>query len=293
MIKVSIIVPVYESPEFIEPFFKFFHQSPLPNVIELIIVDNGSTDAFYNELVTQGESIMNCNIFRYSEKQSSYAARNFGVSQSKGQVLAFTDFDCKISKSYIDLLLSMDINPKNIISGKVELFNIKNNIYEFFDNHYYLDQKRYSKNKKGATANLVVPKLIFENLNGFSEFTSGGDGEFCQRVNLHGYGFKYNEDLIIGHPARNSLKDHLIKAKRIGIGTGQFFLSQNNSKEKKIFIVFKNLLLIPFPYHQIKIGIKILYENHLNFNNFFKLISLLYKVSFYQRINIIKTILNS
>jgi glycosyltransferase involved in cell wall biosynthesis len=293
MTKVSIIVPVYESPNFIEPFFKFFHQNPLPNGIELIIVDNGSTDIFYNELVTQGESIINCNIYRYSEKQSSYAARNFGVSQSKGQVLAFTDFDCILSKSYIDLLLTIDINPKNIISGKVELFYIKNNVYEFFDNHYYLDQKRYSTNKKGATANLVVPKLIFEDLNGFSEFTSGGDGEFCHRVNLNGYGFEYNEDLIIGHPARNSLKDHLIKAKRIGIGTGQFFLSHNNSKVKKIFTVSKNLLLIPFPFYPIKIGIKIFHENHLNFNNFFKLIFLLYKVSFFQRINIIKTILKS
>ena len=292
MIKVSIIVPVYESPEFVESFFRYFHENPLPNQIELIIVDNGSTDVFYNTLVVNGESIKNCNIYQYSEKQSSYAARNFGVSQSKGQVLAFTDFDCIISESYIDLLLSIDINTKIIISGKIELFYIKNNIYEFFDNSYYLNQKKYSKNKKGATANLVVPKLIFQDLNGFSELTSGGDGEFCYRVNLHGYGFKYNKDLIVGHPARNSLKEHLIKAKRIGRGTGQFFLSYNNSKRGKIFIVFKNLLLILFPFHQIKIGIKIYRENHLNFNNFFKLISLLYKVSFFQRINIIKTILN-
>ena len=139
----------------------------------------------------------------------------------------------------------------------------------------------------------MVPKLIFEDLNGFSEFTSGGDGEFCHRVNLHGYGFQYNEDLIIGHPARNSLKDHLIKAKRIGRGTGQIILSHNNSKVKILLIVLKNLLLIPFPFHQIKIGMKIVHENNLNISSLVKLISLLYKVSFYQRINIVKTILKS
>lgn len=293
MTKVSIIVPVYESPEFIEPFFKFFHQNPLPNGIELIIVDNGSTDVFYNELVTQGESTINCNIYRYSEKQSSYAARNFGVSQSKGQVLAFTDFDCILSKSYIDLLLTMDINPKNIISGKVELFYIKNNIYEFFDNHYYLDQKRYSINKKGATANLVVPKLIFEDLDGFSEFTSGGDGEFCHRVNLHGYGFKYNEDLLIKHPSRSSLKEHAIKAKRIGIGTGQYFLNTNHTILTKILIILKNLILILFPLHQIKIGIKIFIKEPVRIIDFHKLIFLLYNVSYLQRVNIIKIILNT
>ena len=293
MIKISIIVPVFEGKDFTNSFFSFFEQFPLPSEVELIIVDNGSHNLFYSSLLSRGNKTPNCTVVKYSLKQSSYAARNYGALQAKGSVLAFTDFDCILSKAYIDLLLAIDINLKNIISGKVELFYVKNNIYEFFDNNYYLDQKRYAKNKKGATANLVVPKLIFEDLNGFSEFTSGGDGEFCHRVNLHGYGFQYNEDLIIGHPARNSLKDHLIKAKRIGRGTGQFILSHNNSKVKILLIVLKNLLLIPFPFHQIKIGMKIVHENNLNISSLVKLISLLYKVSFYQRINIVKTILKS
>jgi len=289
MIRVSIIVPVYESPKFIEPFFKFFHQNPLPNGIELIIVDNGSTDVFYNELVTQGESIINCNIFRYPEKQSSYAARNFGVSQSKGQVLAFTDFDCILSKSYIDLLLTIDINPKNIISGKVELFYIKNNIYEVFDKYAYLNQNTYSKEKKGATANLLVPRNIFESLNGFSEFISGGDGEFCHRVEKSGYGFKYNKDLVIRHPTRNTLIEHETKARRLGVGASQNILKKNNNILKKIFLIIKKIIGIIFPYHQIRIGFKIMLNPLFVPKDFFKLIILCYKIGYLQRVEIVKT----
>lgn len=291
MIRVSIIVPVFESPEFIESFFKFFYQNPLPNQIELIIVDNGSTDVFYNELVTQSKSIINCNIYQYSEKQSSYAARNFGVSKSKGQVLAFTDFDCILSETFINELLNIDVNIKYIISGKVDLFFIQNNIYEFFDNHYYLDQQRYSAYKKGVTANLVVPRFIFYDLNGFADFTSGGDGEFCHRVNINGYGFKYNDNLVVKHPSRSSLTEHTKKAKRIGIGTGQYFLKINHAKLPRFLMILKNLILIVFPFHQIKVGIRIMKNEPVRIMDLHKLLFLLYSVSFLQRVNIVRTVI--
>lgn len=289
MIKVSIIVPVYDSPEFIEPFFKFFHRNPLPNTIELILIDNGSSRVFYNELVIQGESIANCNVYRYCEKQSSYAARNYGVSQSKGQILAFTDFDCILSKSYIDLLLNIKINPNNIISGRVDLFYSKHNIFELFDKYAYLNQNTYSKAKKGATANLLVPRNIFETLNGFSEFISGGDGEFCQRVQRSGFGFEYNSDLVISHPTRNTLKEHEVKAKRLGIGASQNMLKRRFDISRKLFLITKNLIGIIIPFHQIRIGFKILFNPLFSRKDIFKLIHLCYKIGFLQRVEIVKT----
>ena len=223
MIKVSIIVPVFQGDEFVIPFFSYFKFNQLPSNIELIIIDNGSNQDFYNNLLEISKKINNCKILSYKEKKSSYAARNFGSRYAKGDILAFTDFDCKLTKKYIIELQKLSISDIDIISGKIELYHIKNNIYEIFDSYAYLNQEQYFKKNYAATANLVLRRDAFHKLNGFIELKSGGDNEFCKRAIENGYQIYYNENLLINHPLRGSYIEHIRKTKRLGIGHGELF----------------------------------------------------------------------
>ena len=252
MIKVSIIVPVFEGQNFIIPFFSFFKANPLPNEIELIIVDNGSTDVFYNKLVTHGESIINCNIYRYSKKKSSYAARNYGATQARGQIFAFTDFDCLITKDYINELMYFPTSEFNLVSGKIELYHIKNNIYEVFDKYTYLKQEEYFDNNYAATANLILNRNTFIKLKGFKELTSGGDSEFCKRSIKNGFFITYNENLVVKHPLRGSYIEHIEKTKRLGIGHGQVFRLKKTGKIENLLFFLKNSFGVFIPLHQLK-----------------------------------------
>ena len=288
MIKISIIVPVYEGENFIIPFFSFFKANPLPNEIELIIVDNGSTDVFYNKLVTHGETIINCNIYRYSKKQSSYAARNYGFSKAKGNVIAFTDFDCLITENYINELINFPNSEFNLVSGKIELYHIKNNIYEVFDKYAYLKQEEYFDNNYAATANLVLNRNTFIKLKGFKELTSGGDNEFCKRSIINGFCIKYNENLLVKHPLRGSYIEHIKKTKRLGIGHGQLFKTKNIKGLNKILFLLKTLIGVFFPFHQLKIFYRIIKKEQVTVGNFFLFFRLCFNVGMIQRIQILK-----
>ena len=288
MIKVSIIVPVYQGDEFIIPFFSYFKFNQLPSNIELIIIDNGSNQDFYSNLLEISKKINNCKILSYNEKKSSYAARNFGSRYAKGDILAFTDFDCKLTKKYIIELQKLSISDFDMISGKIKLFHIKNNIYEIFDRYAYLKQDEYFKNNYAATANLVVKKDIFLKLRGFKEVFSGGDNDFCKRAYIKGYFLNFNNKLIVKHPLRSTLNDHLNKAKRLGIGYSQLFKINKKNTIKNFFFITKTLIGLLFPFHQLQIFLKIILNEKVDVKNILPLLKLCFIVGFYQRIQIFK-----
>lgn len=288
MIKVSIIVPVFEGQHFIKQFFNFTKSNSLPPNIELLIVDNGSSKIFYENLLKISDTTMNCRVLRYSDKQSSYAARNYGASRSSGQVIAFTDFDCVLTKQYIKTLQDYPITEINLVSGKIELFHVKNNIYEIFDRYAYLKQEEYFDNNYAATANLLLAKDTFEKLKGFKELTSGGDNEFCKRAVNNGFEIDYCENLLVKHPLRGTYNEHIKKSKRLGRGHGQLFKIKKKNRVQKFFFLVKTSFGIFIPIHQIFIFYKIMKVENIKFKEIFSLFRLCYAVGMFQRYEIIK-----
>lgn len=288
MIKVSIIVPVFEGQNFINNFFNFFKLNPLPSDIEILIVDNCSSKKFYENLLRISDTIFNCKVLKYTKKRSSYAARNYGATQAKGQIFAFTDFDCMISEDYINELMYFPMSEFNLVSGKIELYHIKNNIYEVFDKYAYLKQEEYFDNNYAATANLVLNRNTFNKLKGFKELTSGGDNEFCKRSIKNGFCIKYNENLLVKHPLRGSYMEHIKKTKRLGIGHGQLFKTKNISGLNKFIFLIKTFTGVFFPFHQLKIFYRIIKKEQVTFVDSFLLFRLCFNVGIIQRIQILK-----
>jgi glycosyltransferase involved in cell wall biosynthesis len=87
---ISVIVPVYNSGRYLERVIGALLAQDYPREArELIFVDNGSND--------DGREIL----ARYSEirvlvapERGSYAARNLGLREARGDTLAFVDSDC-------------------------------------------------------------------------------------------------------------------------------------------------------------------------------------------------------
>ena len=283
MVKYSIIVPVLNGYDFIVPFQTCLQY--LPRDVEILIVDNGSDLNFINKLKSNFSDIENVKIYSYTNKKSSYAARNYGVTKARGKVINFVDFDCVITKEYFDNLPKNDVDGDNLVAGAVKLFHVSNNIYEQFDKYAYLKQEAYSEKNYAATANLSLTAKSFEKIGGFKEFTSGGDNEFCKRAIGKGFKIKYNENIIVKHPLRSSLQEHIKKAIRLGIGHGQLL----NEKNKSRYLNFiKHIVLIFIPFHQIKLFFKVTTNERVDFLNLIKLLNLCFLVSFYQRLNIIR-----
>ena len=83
---VSVIIPTFNREQTLERAIESVLNQTFPN-IELIIVDDGSTDS--TELICEGKNL------RYfkTENRGVSAARNFGIQQALGDWVAFLDSD--------------------------------------------------------------------------------------------------------------------------------------------------------------------------------------------------------
>ena len=96
MTEVSVIIPTYNRAEFISECVQSVLAQTLP-AREIIIVDDGSTDATYNILNDLGFNSISTpkTVLRYifQENQGVSSARNLGIKEAKSEYIALLDSD--------------------------------------------------------------------------------------------------------------------------------------------------------------------------------------------------------
>ena len=111
MLKVSVIVPVYNGDEYIESCIKNILNQTLKD-IELILVNDGSKDNTLN--ICKKYADFNSRIVLINqENQGVSSARNKGIDISKGDYICFIDCDDKIDNDYLEKLYNI-ANEKNV-----------------------------------------------------------------------------------------------------------------------------------------------------------------------------------
>lgn len=248
----SVIIPFYNSRDIIPPLVEHLKVQNLPTEeFEIIFIDNRSRD--------KGEDIINqklknssiqYHILKYDKIASSYAARNVGVSNAKGEILAFTDADCKPGPNWLKNI-SDQFAAKNcsklIISGQVELEVVDpKNTWELFDYHFHMDNKQAEKNSRVATANMAVKKSFFETVGYFEEVTSGGDHKWSEIAKKAEGVIKYDPSVLVKHPTRKTKNAILKKVKRTSAGLGELSNSSINALIKGLI----KTLLRPLLFHR-------------------------------------------
>ena len=114
---VSVIIPVYNSEEFIDRCVKSILNQTYKN-IEIILVNDGSTDNSLNILKSYCNKY-NYNIIVVSQKNmGSGIARKNGLQNSNGEYITFVDSDDELKQNAIEELIN-DLNKDTdvIISG--------------------------------------------------------------------------------------------------------------------------------------------------------------------------------
>lgn len=95
----SIIMPAYNADRYIKKAIESVINQIYKNW-ELIIIDDGSTDNTVNIIKNYVSSDNRIKLFR-NPKKGAGAARNYGISKSKGKYLAFIDSDDSYSSNFI------------------------------------------------------------------------------------------------------------------------------------------------------------------------------------------------
>lgn len=183
MIKISVIVPFYNSERYIQKCVEGLLQQSYPReAYEIILIDNNSTDASA-ELVQRYPGIR----LLTETKQGSYAARNRGLQQAKGEVIAFIDSDCVPAHDWLhEIMMEMDQLDFSIVLGQREYGGdspVLSMLAAYEDEkHHYVFNSRKKELYYGYTNNMAVKKHLFDELGAFLERARGSDTIFVRQT---------------------------------------------------------------------------------------------------------------
>ncbi len=145
---VSVIIPVYNRKEYIQETLDSVLSQSFQN-LEVIVVDDGSTDGTLDILKSYGKRIK---LFRQKHAGRG-VARNLGIKKSQGKYLAFLDSD--------------DVWLKHKLKLQVEILEKKSHIVCVYGACLRIDQwgaplRKAKRQSKGYSGD-VFYKLLFRN----------------------------------------------------------------------------------------------------------------------------------
>jgi len=120
MLDVSIVVPVYNEKESVEPLCRSLHKvmSAGSRTYEIILVDDGSDDGSWERMVELSREIPCLRLVRFRRNFGQTAAMSAGFHQSRGDVVVTLDADLQNDPEDIPRLLErMAERQVDVVSG--------------------------------------------------------------------------------------------------------------------------------------------------------------------------------
>ena len=95
--KISVVIPAYNEEHYIGLCIQSVREQHSEDIIEIIVVDNGSTDGTF----ATAEKFHGITVLRESKKGPSHA-RQLGFLEAKGDYVAFIDADTRVPAGWIN-----------------------------------------------------------------------------------------------------------------------------------------------------------------------------------------------
>ena len=124
MTKLSVIIPVYNTEDYLPMCLDSVINQNIPDM-EIIMVDDGSTDSSPEILERYAKANSNITVIRNDSNVGSGISRNNGLKIAKGEYIGFVDSDDWIDLNYYGTFLSImeDTSADFAIAGICDEFN--------------------------------------------------------------------------------------------------------------------------------------------------------------------------
>jgi glycosyltransferase involved in cell wall biosynthesis len=237
---ISVIVPVWNDEKRIAQCIDALQRQSLsPDLYEVIVVDNGSTDSTASVIARYPDVVL-----VHEPQPGSYAARNRGLARARGVYVAFTDSDCIPQSDWLERGLNTVAGRTDIgiVAGRVA-FCEPSGTYDRaclnYDRHISLRQEDYTRVGRAITANWFSRKSVLLENGGFdTKMKSGADHELSGRVSKSGLQTIYLSTATVMHPPRTQVAEITARARRLVGGrwtatTGRFRLLRRMKTETR------------------------------------------------------------
>ncbi|NJM70686.1 MAG: glycosyltransferase [Scytonema sp. RU_4_4] len=222
--KVSVVIPVYNGEADLPELICCLSAQTYPkHQVEYLLVDNNSGDRTF-ALLQQAAENSEITIRPQSENhiQSSYAARNAGIRAATGEILAFTDADCRPQPEWLHALMTPFVNQYIVlVAGEIVALPGRTLLEQHAERQETLSQKHTLAHPfcpYGQTANLAIRRQALEQVGLFRPYlTSGGDADMCWRILQQKIGrLEFAPNAVVKHRHRATLKELESQWRRYG-----------------------------------------------------------------------------
>ncbi|MDB9372525.1 glycosyltransferase [Nodularia sphaerocarpa] len=244
-IKVSVIIPSYNSSQTIERCLTSLEQQETSEKFEVIVVDS-STD---NTKVIIEAKFPHVNLYCFSDRKYAGVARNFGVSKSSGDIIVFTDADCFVESNWINQIIAAhQKTDMPVIGGSIANGNPESYIgwaYYFSSFNRFLPRPGVYKYTDLATGCLTIKKWIFEKYGYFSEDKFAEDTLFCWQMAEAGYPLLFMPDIKVYHINLENWQEFILKKIQHGKAFAQVRVRKYNFSTGKHLVYILGSPLLP------------------------------------------------
>jgi glycosyltransferase involved in cell wall biosynthesis len=211
----SVIIPVYQADEVFFRLLRALSRQKTSLPFEVIVVDDGSCEENFilTEKILGGISNLDYRLLRTKENRGPAAARNYAISQSRGDLLLLIDSDCIVFREdHLERVYATHLrHPEALIGGAVDgTGNTYAALCDRFCSGTSIPGKTPGPIRPGRfaplhvlTAHMILPSSVWKRIGPFNtSLRTGEDTAFCLRAHREGVPVRQEGTLTVKHRDR-------------------------------------------------------------------------------------------
>jgi len=164
-IKISVIVPVYNNPQDLHDCLSAILGTSGPDC-EIIVVDDASTDSTPSVAARMGVTVL-----RLTKNSGPAAARNYGASHARGEILFFVDADVVVAPGTLERVVKVMENDPDLaaVFGSYDAQPRAPGVISQYRNllHHFVHQNGNSEASTFWAGCGAIRRTVFEKIGGF------------------------------------------------------------------------------------------------------------------------------
>lgn len=203
----SVIIPHLNQEDHLRVGLEALHaQRGVKSEVEIIVVDNGSSRLPHAVCSAWPD------VRLISEPTPGPGpARNRGIREAHGEILAFIDADCRADSGWLAAIEAAFADPQTkIIGGDVQVgyeSPTRPTFLEPYESIYSYRNKEFIEQGFSGTGNLATLPSVVAAVGPFAGIEVAEDRDWGQRATAAGYKIRFVPEMIVYHPARKTFTE--------------------------------------------------------------------------------------
>lgn len=208
--KVSVVVASYNAAHTLRPCLESLRHLDYPDY-EVLLIDDGSTD----DTTRLSSEFPEVRTLRHPRNLGLSTARNLGIRAATGDVIAFTDADCRVDRDWLRWLVlglfdlqTAGIGGPNLLPPDDSPVAAAVMASPGGPAHVLLDS-RFAEHLPGC--NMAFWRWALEAIGGFDPVfqRAGDDVDVCWRILRQGWRLGFAPAGFVWHHRRSTIRDYL------------------------------------------------------------------------------------